>query len=200
MGQMADGAQLERAFAGATVHDLFNLLSVAVLFPLEVISHYLYYLTKAMLPSSVADGESWSGPIKKIVSPLAGRVLKANKNVIKDIATKKVESCDDYYPVACIDGIEDYKHCTTKCEDGDIPGETCGRVGTITCDKKTGCKFDTLLSLLVVFIVKHIVLIQYRLFYYSSSSFKALHSSRTEPPKRTMTSLEESAWSCLSLC
>ncbi|EED89425.1 sodium phosphate cotransporter, Na/Pi cotransport system protein [Thalassiosira pseudonana CCMP1335] len=139
MGQMADGAQLERAFAGATVHDLFNLLSVAVLFPLEVISHYLYYLTKAMLPSSVADGESWSGPIKQIVSPLAGRVLKANKNVIKDIATKKVESCDDYYPVACIDGIEDYKHCTTKCEDGDIPGETCGRVGTITCDKKTGC-------------------------------------------------------------
>ena len=143
MGQMADGAQLERAFAGATVHDLFNLLSVAVLFPLEVISHYLYYLTKAMLPSSVADGDSWSGPIKKIVSPLAGRVIKANSSVIKDIATKKVESCDDYYPVACIDGIEDYKHCTAKCEDGDIPGETCGRVGSITCDKKTGCKFDT---------------------------------------------------------
>lgn len=69
MGQMADGPQLERAFAGATVHDLFNLLTVAILFPLEVITGYLYYLTKAMLPESVSDGDDWEGPIKKIVSP-----------------------------------------------------------------------------------------------------------------------------------
>lgn len=97
MGQLGDGAQLERgkfggmlllslrcaytlcktysviAFAGATVHDLFNLLTVAVLFPVEVITGYLYYLTKAMLPAEVADGDKWVGPIKKIVSPL-GRI------------------------------------------------------------------------------------------------------------------------------
>mmetsp|Transcript_18013 Transcript_18013/g.36825 ORF Transcript_18013/g.36825 Transcript_18013/m.36825 type:complete len:613 (+) Transcript_18013:1923-3761(+) len=141
MGQMADGAQLERAFAGATVHDIFNLLSVAILFPLEVISHYLYHLTNAMLPDSVGDGEKWEGPIKKIVSPFAGRVLKANKDVIKDIATGKVESCDTYYPVLCLDGIEDYKHCASKCDKdaGEEVGVDCGRVGLITCDKTTGC-------------------------------------------------------------
>jgi sodium-dependent phosphate cotransporter len=61
MGQMADGPQLERAFAGATVHDLFNLLTVGVLFPLEVITGYLYWLTKAMLPESVSEGEEWEG-------------------------------------------------------------------------------------------------------------------------------------------
>ena len=61
MGQMADGPQLERAFAGATVHDLFNLLTVAILFPIEVITGYLYYLTKAMLPDSVSDGDDWEG-------------------------------------------------------------------------------------------------------------------------------------------
>jgi sodium-dependent phosphate cotransporter len=142
MGQMGSGDQLERAFAGATVHDLFNLLSVAVLFPLELITHYLYHLTSAMLPDTVSKGDKWNGPLKAIVSPLASRVLKANKDVIKEVATEKVESCDAYYPVTCIDGIEDYKHCASKCdkdagesfENGD-----CGRVGLITCDKKTGC-------------------------------------------------------------
>jgi sodium-dependent phosphate cotransporter len=141
MGQMADGPQLERAFAGATVHDLFNLCTVAVLFPLEVITGYLYYLTKAMLPDQVADGDKWTGPIKKIVSPLASRILKANKDVIKDIALGKIESCDAYYPVMCVDGIEDYKHCASKCDKdaGEVKGVDCGRVGTITCDKKVGC-------------------------------------------------------------
>jgi len=140
MGQMGSGDQLERAFAGATVHDLFNLLSVAVLFPIELITGYLYYLTKAMLPDSVNKGDKWAGPLKKIVSPLAGRVLKANKDVIKDVATKKVASCDAYYPVTCLDGIEDYKHCASKCGDGESHANgDCGRVGLITCDKKTGC-------------------------------------------------------------
>jgi sodium-dependent phosphate cotransporter len=138
---MADGPQLERAFAGATVHDLFNLLTVGILFPLEVITGYLYYLTKAMLPDSVGDGDKWEGPIKKIVSPLAARILKANKDVIKDIALGKVESCDAYYPVMCLDGVEDYKHCASKCDKdaGEVKGVDCGRVGTITCDKKVGC-------------------------------------------------------------
>lgn len=141
MGQMADGPQLERAFAGATVHDMFNLLSVAVLFPIEVITGYLYHLTKAMLPDSVADGDKWEGPIKKIVSPFAARVITANKDVIKDIALGKVESCDAYYPVLCLDGIEDYNHCASKCDKdaGEVKGVDCGHVGTITCDKKVGC-------------------------------------------------------------
>lgn len=142
MGQMGSGDQLEKAFAGATVHDLFNLLSVAVLFPIELITGYLYHLTKAMLPDTVEKGDKWAGPLKKIVSPLASRVLKANKDVIKDVATKKVESCDYYYPVTCIDGIEDYANCASKCDKDD--GESfangdCGRVGLITCDKKVGC-------------------------------------------------------------
>lgn len=142
MGQMGSGDQLEKAFAGATVHDLFNLLSVAVLFPIELITGYLYHLTKAMLPDTVEKGDKWAGPLKKIVSPLASRVLKPNKDVIKDVATKKVESCDYYYPVTCIDGIEDYANCASKCDKDD--GESfangdCGRVGLITCDKKVGC-------------------------------------------------------------
>lgn len=141
MGQMADGPQLERAFAGATVHDLFNLLTVGILFPLEVITGYLYYLTKAMLPDSVSEGDDWEGPIKMLVSPVANKIIKANKDVIKDIALGKIESCDAYYPVQCLDGVEDYKHCASKCDkdEGEVQGVDCGRVGSITCDKDVGC-------------------------------------------------------------
>ena len=140
MGQMGDGPQLERAFAGATVHDVFNLLSVVILLPLEVITHVLYYLTSAMLPTAVDDGEEWEGPLKVIVAPLADKVLKANKNVIKDIATGKVDDCEYYYPVICLDGIEDYKHCAKSCDkdEGDVVGVDCGRVGLITCNKDSG--------------------------------------------------------------
>jgi len=140
MGQMGDGDQLERAFAGATVHDIFNLLAVSVLFPLELVSGYLYRLTKAMLPESVSSGDKWEGPVKKIVGPLSNMIIKANKDVIKDVATGKVESCDQYYPVVCVDGVESYKNCASKCDSdaGDVKLVDCGRVGLITCDKGSG--------------------------------------------------------------
>eukprot|EP00978_Attheya_sp_CCMP212_P000165 scaffold303_cov46-Attheya_sp.AAC.5 len=122
MGHLGDGDELERAFAGATVHDMFNFLTVAIFFPLEIITGYLFYLTKAMLPNEVADGEKWEGPIKKIVSPLGSKIIIANKNVIKDIANGKTESCDEYYPTEC-DGAVNKANC---------------KVGLIGCDKKTG--------------------------------------------------------------
>ena len=89
----------------------------------------------------MADGDDWEGPIKKIVSPLANRIIKANKDVIKDIALGKMESCEAYYPVTCLDGVEDYKHCASKCDKdaGEVQGVDCGRVGSITCDKTVGC-------------------------------------------------------------
>ena len=38
LGQITDRNEFRRAFAGATVHDIFNWLSVFVLFPVEVIT------------------------------------------------------------------------------------------------------------------------------------------------------------------
>lgn len=124
MGQMGDGDQLERAFAGATVHDIFNFLSVLVLLPIEVLTGYLYKITELMLPDEVGDGDKWVGPLKKIVSPLGSLIIKANKKVITKIATGEVESCDDFYPTYCEDGIVDYEHCT--------------KVGLISCNKSNG--------------------------------------------------------------
>lgn len=38
LGQSGDRNQFRRAFGGATVHDMFNWLSVVILLPLELIS------------------------------------------------------------------------------------------------------------------------------------------------------------------
>lgn len=123
MGHLGDADQLERAFAGATVHDMFNFLTVAVLLPVEAATGYLKALSQAMLPDDVDKGKKWEGPLKKIVSPLTKKVISANKNVIKDLAKGKVESCDSYYPTTCANNVTSYKNC---------------EVGLIACDKKSG--------------------------------------------------------------
>jgi len=120
MGQMGDGGQLERAFGGATVHDMFNFLTVGVFFPIEVASHYLYHLTGSMLPEEVAEGDKWTGPLKKIVSPLGNRIIKANKKIIKSVAAGS--TCESFYPTSCEGGVISYKTCD---------------VGLIECDKSS---------------------------------------------------------------
>jgi sodium-dependent phosphate cotransporter len=121
MGQMGDGDQLERAFSGATVHDMFNFMTVAILLPLEVVTQFLYHLTKAMVKNAdTKDGEKWEGPIKKIVSPLGKRVIIANKKVTKAVANGEKE-CEDFYPMNC-EGEPTYKSCD-------------GKFGLIACDK-----------------------------------------------------------------
>jgi solute carrier family 34 (sodium-dependent phosphate cotransporter) len=123
MGQMRDGDQLERAFAGATVHDIFNGLTLIVLFPLEVLTGYLEALTAAMVKhASTTAGESWAGPIKGIVAPLAAKVIIANKALVTAVANDE-KSCADFYPIQCDDGIISYHTCTP---------------GLIACDKTTG--------------------------------------------------------------
>jgi|Transcript_39854 sodium-dependent phosphate cotransporter len=137
MGHLGNGDELERAFAGATVHDCFNYISVIILLPLEAATGYLYKLTKAMLPDTAFEkGDKWVGPIKKIVSPLGNKIIKANKKIISAVADPESDTtCDDFYPVKCKDGIEDYKHCK-PCSSDD---EGCDQGwGLIECDKSTG--------------------------------------------------------------
>ena len=132
MAHMGDGDELERAFAGSSVQYVFKMLTVILLLPLEITTEFLYRFTKLMLPSSVGDGESWEGPVKKIVSPLIDKIIIANKQLIDDISTGKVESCSSpgIYPVQCIGDVESYATCQ---------GNTTGTaVGAIACDEDSG--------------------------------------------------------------
>ncbi|MEO0457502.1 MAG: Na/Pi symporter, partial [Cyanobacteria bacterium P01_A01_bin.114] len=49
LGYVSDDDSFQRAFAAATLHDFFNLLSVAILFPLELTLHPLARLSEQIL-------------------------------------------------------------------------------------------------------------------------------------------------------
>jgi sodium-dependent phosphate cotransporter len=127
IGQMGDGDQLERAFAGATVHDVFNFLSVAILLPVEVITHYLAALTGAIVAGiTTQKGDKWVGPIKHIVGPITELVIIPNKKLTEGIAANETLSCNSgggFYPIGCGDN----SHPTA---------DTC-KFGLIACDKNT---------------------------------------------------------------
>jgi sodium-dependent phosphate cotransporter len=159
MGHLGDGDELERAFAGATVHDMFNFMTVALLFPVELITGYLERVANLIAPddSDVGEGDKWEGPVKKLVSPLGNLIIKANKSVTKAIA-KEEGTCDDngmFYPVFCEEGVVSYESCT--------------KVGLISCDKATGkcpaffqdkaSKADDMVSGAVVFFLALVILI-----------------------------------------
>jgi sodium-dependent phosphate cotransporter len=72
LGHVTRRHEFERAFAGATVHDLFNLLTVLILFPLEIATGYLAK-TSTILASGIADigGLNLLDPIKLVIRPVA---------------------------------------------------------------------------------------------------------------------------------
>lgn len=128
IGQMGNGDELERAFAGATVHDCFNFLSVLVMFPLECASHFLAIMTAAMVKDYAPNENAGSGGggIKVIISPVLDRLVISNSNVMKTVAAGG--SCSEFYPTECSPaGTHTYKACAKD-----------GRVGLITCNKEHG--------------------------------------------------------------
>ncbi|EEY57303.1 sodium-dependent phosphate transporter, putative [Phytophthora infestans T30-4] len=85
-GQVGDRARFQRAMAAATVHDMYNLWSVFVLFPLEVLFHPLEELSIAM-SNAQTDSGAFSSPVDTIVKPLAKELLVVDKDSIYDVAT-----------------------------------------------------------------------------------------------------------------
>ncbi|XP_078409359.1 sodium-dependent phosphate transport protein 2B-like [Cetorhinus maximus] len=86
--QSGDRNEFRRAFAGATVHDFFNWLSVIILLPIEAASGYLYYLTGVIVKSfDIKSGEDAPDMLKVITDPLTKLIIQLDKSVINNIAT-----------------------------------------------------------------------------------------------------------------
>ncbi|RKZ13857.1 hypothetical protein DRQ32_00615, partial [bacterium] len=65
MGHMARSNEFERAFAGATVHDFFNLMAVAVFLPLEITTGFLAKLATTLQQFLVeAEVGEFHSPVK----------------------------------------------------------------------------------------------------------------------------------------
>ncbi len=64
-----------RAFAGATVHDFFNICSVIVLFPLELRFHIIQKAAERMTAAfSHMGGVTFTSPLKMVIDPCAHAV------------------------------------------------------------------------------------------------------------------------------
>ncbi|XP_043985740.1 solute carrier family 34 member 2b [Gambusia affinis] len=86
--QAGDRNEFRRAFAGATVHDFFNWLSVLILLPLEAATGVLFRLTDLLIKSfNIESGEDAPELLKVITDPLTSSIIQLDKSVITDIAT-----------------------------------------------------------------------------------------------------------------
>ncbi|XP_030590826.1 solute carrier family 34 member 2a [Archocentrus centrarchus] len=92
MTQAGERNTFRRAFAGATVHDFFNWLSVLVLLPLEVASGYLYVVTKLITDSfEIQSGEA-PDLLNVITDVLTESIIQLDESVISGIATNDPEA------------------------------------------------------------------------------------------------------------
>ncbi|CAE7497935.1 SLC34A1 [Symbiodinium sp. CCMP2592] len=92
----ASATELEHAFAGATVHEMFNLLTILILLPAEIAvasisgdGGPLYLVSKAVTDAAMGTGArdvSFSSPTKSIVGPLTDYLLDPNKDVMKAVS------------------------------------------------------------------------------------------------------------------
>jgi sodium-dependent phosphate cotransporter len=75
LGHVTRPEEFRRAFAGATVHDFFNWMSVLVLFPLELATGFLS--RTAMALEKILEGVgglSLGNPLRKVVQPTADAI------------------------------------------------------------------------------------------------------------------------------
>ncbi|MAE76538.1 MAG: sodium dependent phosphate transporter [Planctomycetes bacterium] len=75
MGHIRQASEFQRAFAGATMHDFFNLMAIAILMPIEMTTGIIYRTAVA----TTGAVEGWTGgtfesPIKTIVGSTANPI------------------------------------------------------------------------------------------------------------------------------
>jgi len=95
LGAFRDKNEYRRAFAGATVHDCFNFLSVLLLLPIEAATGMLMHLSSAICDGMDITDEEEKGTktdfLKKLTKPIASRLLAIDKGLITKIAQEDDE-------------------------------------------------------------------------------------------------------------
>ncbi|XP_035600028.1 sodium-dependent phosphate transport protein 2A isoform X2 [Oncorhynchus keta] len=87
MMQAGERNDFKRAFAGATIHDCFNWLSVLVLLPMEVATGLMTHLAHIVVTSfNIQTGEDAPELLKVITEPVTKLIIQLDKQVITGIA------------------------------------------------------------------------------------------------------------------
>ena len=101
LAQSADKNEFRRAFAAATVHDMFNFLTVLVFLPLEAATGYLYHLSGGLISDDLKSAEKPPDILKAITKPFTKAIMSVDKKQITKIGMKVSlelgENSDVYY-------------------------------------------------------------------------------------------------------
>ncbi|XP_042563893.1 sodium-dependent phosphate transport protein 2A [Clupea harengus] len=85
--QAGERNEFKRAFAGATIHDCFNWLSVLVLLPLEVATGLISTLAELTVRNlNIQGGKEAPELLKVITEPVTKLIIQLDKSVITGIA------------------------------------------------------------------------------------------------------------------
>ncbi|GLD94047.1 hypothetical protein PINS_up024014 [Pythium insidiosum] len=87
-GQVGDRVRFERAMAAATVHDMYNIWSVIVLFPIELLFRPLEKVSVAMSNATATSGD-FKSPVDFIVKPVVEYFIVVDRKKIEQIAAAK---------------------------------------------------------------------------------------------------------------
>jgi sodium-dependent phosphate cotransporter len=81
LGHVGRKEEFRRAMAAATVHDFFNIIAVAVLFPLEIGTGFLRKSATALSRLLVgSDPVAFASPVKAIVKPVSSAIAGIVQN------------------------------------------------------------------------------------------------------------------------
>ena len=77
LSQINRSTEFRRAFAAATVHDFFNVLSVIIIFPIQYFTNYLGIIAKFLGQEfQVIGGLKFLSPVKALTKPLVNLVIQ----------------------------------------------------------------------------------------------------------------------------
>ena len=87
IGQAGDKDDFRRAFAAATVHDMFNFLNVSILLPFEAITGYLRRLSGWFVEGQgLNSGDKPPDMLKALTKPFTKEISSVDKKLISKIA------------------------------------------------------------------------------------------------------------------
>jgi len=95
-----------KSFAGATVHDAFNLVSVLVLLPLELISSYIFRVSELFVDVMISK-ETNKTDIKEpeilsvLTKPLSSAIIQLDSKVLQNIAKNQSNSNETLIKHVC---------------------------------------------------------------------------------------------------
>lgn len=102
----SDKEKFRLSFAGATIHDMFNLLTVVVLLPLELTTRYLEKFSGVLVaPLSATSSNSTSGKepelLGAITKVLVDAIIQIDKKILDAIASNASYEADSLIKRVC---------------------------------------------------------------------------------------------------